>query len=242
MRGKRILVLGGTAEARALAAALIKAGHGVVTSLAGVTQNPMLPEGALRVGGFGGEPGLHDYLLSGNFDVLVDAAHPFAVRISRNACNAALRAGIPLLRLGREPWARTPGDRWMEVAGVEGAVAALPPGARIMLTIGRKDIGPFVAREDLSGVARMIEAPAMALASRWKLLLARPPFSLEGEKSLFERERITHLVTKNAGGEMTEAKLLAARELQIAVVMIARPRKPAAQTCATVEELVAALL
>ena len=241
MRGKRILLLGGTAEARGLATALIKAGHAVVTSLAGVTQNPMLPDGELRVGGFGGEKGLHDYLLSGDFEVLVDAAHPFAARISRNGFDAALRAGIPYLRLERKPWAPMPGGQWIEVLGVEGAVAALPQAARVMLTIGRKEIMPFLARGDLSGVARMIESPVIALTSRWKLILARPPFSVEGEKSLLARENITHLVTKNAGGGQTEAKLLAARELDMTVVMIGRPQKPPAQTFATVEETVAAL-
>ncbi len=241
MRGKRILLLGGTAEARGLATALIKAGHAVVTSLAGVTQNPMLPDGELRVGGFGGEAGLYDYLLSGNFEAVVDATHPFAIRISRNGFDAARRAGIPYVRLERQPWAPMPGDQWIEVPDVEGAVTALPRGARIMLTIGRKEIGPFLARGDLSGVARMIEPPAIALTSRWKLLLARPPFGVEGEKSLLAREKITHLVTKNAGGGQTEAKLLAARELNMTVVMIGRPEKPLAQSFATAEQLFAAL-
>ncbi len=141
MPGKRILLLGGTAEARGLAAALIEAGHAVVTSLAGVTQNPMLPDGELRVGGFGGEEGLHDYLLSGNFEAVVDAAHPFAIRISRNGFDAARRVGIPYLRLEREPWAPMPGDQWIEVPDVEGAVAALPRAPESCSQLAARKLG-----------------------------------------------------------------------------------------------------
>ena len=241
MRSRHILLLGGTAEARALARELIRIGHSVVTSLAGVTQNPTLPEGELRVGGFGGEEGLYDYLLSRNFDVLIDATHPFAAKISSHAVAAGMRAGITYLRLERKPWVPISGDRWIEVAGIAGAISALPHEARIMLTIGRKDIASFLKRQDLSGVVRMIEVPPVALSSRWKLILARPPFEFEDEKNLLSAEKITHLVTKNAGGEQTEEKLLAARELGLAVVMIGRPQKPAARCFATVEELVAAI-
>ncbi len=241
MRGKRILLLGGTAEARGLATALIKAGHAVVTSLAGVTQNPRLPDGELRVGGFGGEAGLYDYLLSGNFEAVVDATHPFATKISRHGSAAAARLGISYLRFERKPWVPTPGDQWIEVSTTEEAVAALPKSARVLLTIGRKEIAPFIARADLSGVLRMIEAPPVAPPSQWKLVLTRPPFSSEQETVLLTDAKITHLVTKNAGGGQTEAKLLAARELDLTVVMIGRPQKPPAQTFATVEELVAAL-
>jgi precorrin-6A/cobalt-precorrin-6A reductase len=105
-------------------------------------------------------------------------------------------------------------------------VSALPVGARVFLTIGRKEIAAFIERDDLTGIIRMIEPPSIALNANWKLHLAKPPFSIEAERTLMSHETITHLVTKNAGGEATRAKLAAARALSIPVIMIARPGKP----------------
>ena len=241
MPRKRILILGGTSDARVLATELIAAGHETVSSLAGVTCAPVTPIGGFRVGGFGGEEGLYAYLKSGGFAALADATHPFAAQISQHGFSAALRAGIPYLRLEREPWVLAPGDRWIGVANIAGAVNALPSQARIMLTIGRKEIAPFLARNDISGVARMIEDPSLPMPPNWHLILSRPPFSLEGERSLLSEHRITHLVTKNAGGPQTEAKLLAARTLNLPVIMIARPMKPKGQTYASASALLAAL-
>jgi precorrin-6A/cobalt-precorrin-6A reductase len=204
----------------------MKSGFDVVTSLAGVTENPVLPEGEIRVGGFGGEDGLFDYLKAEGFAALADATHPFAAQISRHGFNAAERAGIPYLRLERAAWTPLPADNWICVPDREAAVAALPNGARIMLTIGRKELAVFLAREDLSGVARMIEKPPFELSPSWALVLARPPFSVEAERELLAFHKITHLVTKNAGGKLTVAKLVAARALRLPVVMIERPEKP----------------
>jgi precorrin-6A/cobalt-precorrin-6A reductase len=199
----------------------------------------LLPEGALRVGGFGGEAGLYDYLLRGNFEAVVDATHPFAAKISSHGSAAAARLGISYLRFERKPWAPAPGDRWIEVTTTEEAVAALPKSTRVLLTIGRKEIAPFIARSDLSGILRMIEAPPIAPPPQWKLVLARPPFSSEQETILLTDAKITHLVTKNAGGGQTEAKLAAARNLGIPVVMIGRPQKPPAPTFTAAMELIA---
>lgn len=241
MPNKRILVLGGTSDANGLAKELLKSGFDVVTSFAGVTENPVLPAGEIRVGGFGGEDGLFDYLKAEGFAALADATHPFAAQISRHGFNAAERAGIPYLRLERAAWTPLPADNWINVPDTEAAVAALPHAARVMLTIGRKEIAPFLSREDLSGVARMIEKPIFDLPPNWALVLARPPFSVEAERELLAFHKITHLITKNAGGKLTVAKLMAARAQRIPVVMIERPQKPPAPAFGSASALVAAL-
>ena len=241
MQNRRILVLGGTSDARVLARELVAAGYETVTSLAGVTKAPSLPEGEVRVGGFGGEEGLYTFIKDGRFAAVADATHPFAAQISRHGFNAAARAGIAYLRLEREPWLPTSGDRWTSVPNIMGAVDALPSPACVMLTIGRKEIAPFLARGDISGVARMIEKSPLPMPPNWQLILARPPFSFEEERDLLSTHRITHLVTKNAGGAQTEAKLLAARALGLPVIMIARPTKPNGQTFTSASALVAAL-
>ena len=235
MSPKRILILGGTAEARALAASLVQAGHDVTTSLAGVTQHPHLPEGQIRIGGFGGAAGLRDFLALKKIDVVVDATHPFAAAISRNAAEAC--GATKLLRLERPAWIKQTEDIWIGVPDTSSAAQALPQRARVLLTIGRKEIGVFMARTDLTGVARMIEPPPAPLSAQWQLMLKRPPFSLESEIGLMRSHAITHLVCKNAGGVETYEKLLAARQLRIAVVMINRPTKPVAPIYKTVEAL-----
>jgi precorrin-6A/cobalt-precorrin-6A reductase len=241
MPNKRILVLGGTSDANVLTKELLKSGFDVVTSFAGVTENPVLPEGEILMGGFGGEDGLFDYLKAEDFSALADATHPFAAQISRHGFNAAARAGIPYLRLERAAWTPLPADNWISVQNTEAAVAALPNAARALLTIGRKKIAAFLAREDLSGVARMIEKPPFELPPGWTLVLARPPFSVDSERDLLAFHRITHLVTKNAGGKLTVAKLIAARSLRVPVVMIERPEKPPTRVFGSASALVASL-
>jgi precorrin-6A/cobalt-precorrin-6A reductase len=223
---RRVLILGGTREARELAARLVELGHEVTTSLAGVTSDPELPRGEVRRGGFGGAAGLADYLRDREVDALIDATHPFAAQVSAHAAEAVKMGRVPMIRLERPAWRPEPGDEWIDVADAEAAVLALPSGARVLLTIGRKGIAPFLMRRDLSGIVRAIEPPAVKLDDGWELHLARPPFTLEAERALMARASVTHLVTKNAGGELTRAKLVAARTLKIPVVMIARPRKP----------------
>jgi precorrin-6A/cobalt-precorrin-6A reductase len=241
MRGDRILILGGTGEARELASVLAGQGFSVITSLAGVTENPLLPEGEVRRGGFGGVPGLVEYLSREGIALVADATHPFAQRMPVHAEAACRETGLPLLRLERPVWRPQAGDRWTSVSSVAEAVTSLPGGSRALVTIGRKEIAPFLAREDISGVARMIEPPEAPLPARWSLLLRRPPFSVAEERQLMEVHAITRIVTKNAGGTATEAKLVAARELGIPVTMVQRPVKPAVQTFDTAEELAAAV-
>ena len=231
---RKILILAGTKEARMLANRLVNVGHYVISSFAGVTVNPIVPEGHIRSGGFGGTEGLRQYITDENIDVLVDATHPFATEISEHAAEAA----PDVLRLERPAWQALPQDNWINVPDIEAAVLALPVNARVMLTIGRKGIAKFSA---FSGLARMIEPPANPLPANWHVLLERPPFSVADELALMAQHGITHLVTKNAGGRETAAKLEAARSLGLPVIMIARPIKPKVETYATVDAIAAAI-
>jgi len=236
-----ILILGGTGEARELAARLVALGHSVITSLAGRTSGATPPHGDLRVGKFGGIPGLVGYLQARRIDRLVDATHPYAGLISVNAVAASERTGIPLLRLMRPAWPEPAGAGWKHVADVAGAAAALPLGATALLTTGHEGLETLLARDDCSLVVRLIEPPEFPLPRHVRLILGRPPYSLASERTLLEREGITHLVTKNSGGPQTSAKLDAARQLGVAVVMIDRPVYGPAVEVATVDEAVAAL-
>lgn len=227
-----MLILGGTAEARTLAELLSKAGYDPVTSLAGVTQNPGVRAGELRSGGFGGAEGLSRYVAAERFCALVDATHPFATAISNYAKEAAERSGLPLLRLERPAWAPERDDRWVGVANNFAAVSAIPSAARVLLTIGRKEVLPYFARPDIAGIARMIEPVDLEVTGNWRILQARPPFSVEEELHLLSNSAISHLVTKNSGGEETRAKLVAARMRGIDVIMIRRPEKPQVPTVA----------
>jgi precorrin-6A/cobalt-precorrin-6A reductase len=161
--------------------------------------------------------------------------------MSANAHAACTAAGVPLLRLERPPWQPVAGDRWTQVETVAAAAAALPPGARVLLTIGRKEVAPFFARGDVGGIARMIEETPENIPPGWRLLLERPPFSVAYERKLLADNAVTWLVTKNAGGAETAAKLAAARDLGLPVIMVERPPKPAVATEASAAQLAAVL-
>jgi precorrin-6A/cobalt-precorrin-6A reductase len=237
----RVLILGGTAESRVLAGMLLRAGYAPVTSLAGVTRDPARTDGETRLGGFGGAEGLERCLAAEQFSALVDATHPFAVTISHHARDAAGRCGVPLVRLERPAWQAEADDRWIDVPDIKAAIAAIPPEARILLSIGRKEVMPFLARTDISGIARMIEPMDTEVTGNWRIMLERPPFHVEKELCLMEDHAITHLVTKNSGGEETRAKLVAARMRGIPVVMIARPAKPEVATVGDPQAVLALL-
>lgn len=238
MPGRRILIIGGTGEARLLAERLVAAGHRPVTSLAGATSRPAEHRGDVRVGGFGGADGLARYLREENFHLLVDASHPFAARISANAHAAAEREGVTYLRLERPAWRPGEGERWTLVKDTAEAVERLPAGAVALVTIGRKEVVAFARRADVTVVARMIESPPVEVPARWRIILARPPFTLDEEHDLMRREGVSVVVSKNAGGP-GRAKLDAARALGIAVIMIERPPKPGARVVASVDEALA---
>ncbi|MDE2384682.1 MAG: cobalt-precorrin-6A reductase [Alphaproteobacteria bacterium] len=240
MQPERILILGGTGLARQAADALVARGAHVVTSLAGVTRTPHLPKGEIRTGGFGGAEGLATYLRNNAFDWVVDATHPFAAQMPVHAALACAAAGVRLLRLEAPAWIAQAGDDWRMAPTIAAAVLALPSQSKAAVTVGRKEIGIFFARADLSGIARMIEPPEQAVPPTWQLLLERPPFSLAAEVDLLRAGNIQFLVSKNAGGPRV-AKLDAAAALAIPVIMVQRPAKPVVPTAATVDELLGRL-
>lgn len=235
---RRLLVLGGTGEAIALAArAAGLPGISVVSSLAGRTRNPRVPEGDLRVGGFGGPDGLAGYLGDENIDLVVDATHPFAARITANAVAACDGAGRPLLALRRPQWRPAPEDNWVEVDTVaESAVAAGAHGSRVFVTVGRTEFGPFRDRPDLWLLVRLLEAAAAPLGiADGVIIVARGPFDVEAEMRLMTEHRIDCVVTKNAGGNATYGKIAAARSLGLPVIMVRRPVTPEVEAVETID-------
>ena len=234
---KRLLILGGTGEAAKLAtqAAQLQ-GVEVITSLAGRTRRPVTPSGMVRIGGFGGDAGLVDYMQEQCIDLLIDATHPFAAQISFNAATAAHVCGLPHLLLVRPPWAPMEGDRWIEVESIIAAVSILPSVAqRVFLTTGRQDLAAFAPLQDLWFLMRMIDPPTPDTpVPPGTLILERGPFTLEDERELLRTYAIEAIVSKNSGGDATYAKIRAARELALPVVMIQRPPTPVGEQVADV--------
>ncbi len=199
-------------------------GFDIVSSLAGRVRDPRLPEGEVRIGGFGGAEGLRTWLSDNAIDRVVDATHPFAATIGANASRAATAAAVPLLRLLRPAWTAAPGDHWIPVPDLDAAARIVGAGfSRVFLTIGRQGVGAFAGLTEPWFLIRAIDPPTASVPPRHQLLLARGPFSVADEIALLSRHAIDVLVTKNSGGDQTEAKLDAARELGIPVVMIDRP-------------------
>ncbi|MEV5879897.1 cobalt-precorrin-6A reductase [Streptomyces sp. NPDC052101] len=223
-----VLILGGTTEARRLAADLAaRPGVRVTTSLAGRVARPGAVAGEVRIGGFGGAQGLADWLRAHCVDALVDATHPFAEAITANAARAAASTGTPLVVLRRPGWRPAPGDRWYDVPSLAGAAEALPGlGRRVFLSTGRLGLAAFAHLTDLHFVVRSVEPPEPPLPPDTELVLARGPFTVAEETELLRAHRIEVLVTKDSGGEATAAKLTAARELAVPVVVVRRPPLP----------------
>lgn len=220
---QKILILGGTAEARLLAAQLIEEGHSVTTSLAGRTVDPVLPDGEVRIGGFGGADGLAAYLRDEQFDRMIDATHPFARRISENAIKASAISGIPLEQRLRPRWQKQPGDRWKSVATLEAAAEVLPQAATVFLALGRQYLDAFIGRDDCRFVIRMVDPPETPLGfSDHMLVLGKPASDPDREADLFTAHGITHLICRNSGGPAGYAKIIAARRLALPVIMIER--------------------
>lgn len=224
--GEKILILGGTREAADLAEKLVSQGHQVTTSLAGRTKEPKPLSGETRIGGYStpgvsGVEGLVQYLTQNGFDRLIDATHPFATKISQNAREAARLCGIAFEHHQREPWAKTPEDRWIKVAKLDEAVDAIPAEARVLLALGSQHISVFARRADVFFLVRMVDQPDRPLdLPRHKLVLGKPAMDPQSEEKLLLAEEITHVVCRNSGGEGAYAKIIAARNLQLPVIMI----------------------
>jgi len=240
-----VLILGGTAEANEIVARLSKDSRFSITlSLAGRTISPRLPPVKTRIGGFGGVPGLAEYLRANSITVLIGATHPFAERIGANACVAASMTGVPLLTLARRAWQPVNGDRWTEVADLDAAAAALPQTpARVFLTVGRQSLAAFAARPQHHYLIRVIDPPELPPAiTHTEVVIGRGPFAVADEIELLRVHRIDWLVCKNSGGVAAEAKLTAARALKLPVVLVRQPAIARSNALLTVDAVLDNLL
>jgi len=238
----KLLLLGGTGEATALAARLADdARIETITSLAGRTRAPAAIASEVRTGGFGGADGLSAYLTEYKIDILIDATHPYAARMPHIAAEACGRTGVPRLRLLRPPWAPVEGDRWIAAADLAAAAAALPGLARrVFLTTGQRDLEVFAPLADTWFLVRLIEPPAETLPlAHHEIRLARGPFRIENEIALMREHDIEAVVSKNSGGEATYGKIAAARTLDLPVVMVDRPVQPDGETADTIDACLA---
>ncbi|MGD9615641.1 MAG: cobalt-precorrin-6A reductase [Alphaproteobacteria bacterium] len=240
MTARRLLILGGTGEAASLArAALARFGDAieVTTALAGRTRNPGPIAGNVRIGSFGGPAGLGTYLIEQRINRLIDATHPFAAEISRAARLAAERAGVKRLLLLRPRWKRHPLDRWIEVDNIEAAALLVGRiGRCALLTIGARTLAAFAQAGDMRFIVRLIDPPHEALPlRRCHIVCGRGPFNLEYERQLLRHHQIDVLVCKASGGAATEAKLVAAREAGLPVIMIRRPPREPGEAVDSVE-------
>ena len=220
---KKILILGGTREATKLATKLIREGHHVTTSLAGRTREPEPIEGDIRVGGFGGPEGLARYLKEHRIDKLIDATHPFAKQISMNAKQAAAMVQIEFEAVRRAPWIRHPEDNWIEVKSLQEACDVIPSNARVMLALGSQHIGLFSARHDVFFLVRMVDQPLEPLSlPNHKLLIGKPSTEPASEMATLRQNKLDYIVCRNSGGKGAYAKIIAARNLGLPVIMVQR--------------------
>ncbi len=234
---KSVLLLGGTEEAYRLAEKIAQEPDWCcITSLAGVTRNPKIPPGELIKGGFGGVEGMAGYLRERGVSALIDATHPFADQISRNAFETCGKTGTPLLRLERPPWPAQP--HWQCKSNVKEAARFFQNREeRVLLTIGRQEADEFHISPSSYFLVRMIDPPDSPLKiSNHDLLLMRGPFSVESERRILRDNRIDWLITKNSGGKSGSNKLIAAEEEGVSVCLINRPELPDGEKVETVDE------
>ncbi len=240
---RKVLILGGTGDAVKLATKSANIPEiEVISSLAGRTKKPSALVGQVRIGGFGGAEGLANYLRENAIDFLIDATHPCAGQITINGAIASQKSNIPHLMLVRPQWEKISGDHWIEVESVEAAAQAIPASIhRIFITSGRQQLEPFLQRSqiypDTWYLMRSIDPPDIELPNS-QVLLDRGPFSLEQERTLLREYRIEAIVSKNSGGSATYAKIIAARELGIPIVMVQRPEMPEGEKVASIEEAI----
>lgn len=222
-----------------MARTLAERGADAVYSYAGRTERPVAQPLPTRIGGFGGADGLAEWIRDNGITHVIDATHPFAARISRNAIAACAATGAELIALERAPWIAVEGDRWIHVPDIDGAVAALPEtAARVFLAIGRQSLAPFAARPQHHYLLRLVDEPLAPLPLPGaEAVIARGPFTVEGDMALLQEHRIGWIVAKNAGGAGARAKLDAARALDLPVVMIDRPALPPRRVARSVAEV-----
>ena len=239
---KRLLILGGTGDAAALAEAVQQSfGDGIetISSLAGRTRQPRELAGRVRTGGFGGPDGLARYLRKTRVDLVVDATHPYATQISANAQAACAAAGVPRLMLVRPPWTRQAGDNWIVVSDAAEAAARVPEfGSRAFLTLGSGDVSAFAGLDGVCLLLRVAEELEQLPLPGAELVVGRGPFREADEQRLLTEWRIDVIVSRNSGGPATSAKITAARRLAIPVIMIERPPPEPGQRAGDIEEAV----
>jgi precorrin-6A/cobalt-precorrin-6A reductase len=239
---RRILILGGTGEARQLAGRLVaRADLAVTLSLAGRTVSPAAQAVPVRIGGFGGAAGLAEYLSVESIDALIDATHPYAATISANAARAAKLRTTPLLALRRAPWIPVTGDHWIDVLDVQNAVEALAnPPRRVFLAIGRQELAPFADAPQHHYLVRSVDPvdPPLAVPHA-DYITGRGPFDEAHDRMLLREHRIEIVVAKNSGGTATYGKIAAARALGLPVILLQRPVLPQVATVDTVADAVA---
>jgi precorrin-6A/cobalt-precorrin-6A reductase len=238
----RILILGGTTEARLLAERLATRGDlNVALSLAGRTATPVPHAVPVRVGGFGGGAGLADYLVAERVAALIDATHPYANVISANAATATRQTAVPFMTLRRPPWTAVAGDRWIEVSNTAAAVDALGERPRsVFVALGRNELGPFADAPQHRYLVRSVDPvdPPLPLP-QVSYVTARGPFSEADDRALMMRHAIDIVIAKNSGGSAAYGKLAAARALGVEVILLRRPRAPAAPAVETIEDAIA---
>lgn len=224
-----------------MAKTLAETGADAVFSYAGRTAKPVSQPLPTRVGGFGGTDGLAGYLKAEGITHVVDATHPFAEQMSTNAVHACNAAGVPLCAFERPVWQAGDGDTWIHAGSIEGAVDALPDApARVFLAIGKQNLSQFAAKPQHHYLLRLVDTPEADLPlPSTTVEIARGPFDVQGDTALMQRHGITHVVAKNAGGTGAAAKLTAARDLGLPVIMIGRPEVPERPVMGSVAEVMA---
>ncbi len=242
---RRILILGGTGDSARLIPQLAALPNvETIASLAGRTPKPNIPlVGQVRMGGFGGVEGLVNYLKAEAIDLLIDMTHPFAAQITSNAAIAAQEVGIPRLLFCRPAWEPLQGDRWMIAADLDAAAALFPALAdRVFLTIGRQELGAFAKVADCWFLMRMITPPDLVEMPTGDVLLDQGPFDLINETKILRDYGIGAIVSKNSGGNAAYAKIVAARDLGLPVVMIPRPLLPAGEVVSEISAVMSWVL
>ena len=234
----RILLLAGTGEAAELARQLSDAGHEVTSSLAGATRSPKALAGQVRSGGFGGDAGFEAWLEAHKPELVIDATHPFAARVSRRSARICKALGVRYLQLLRPPWPVPPERQQHEVTSVEEARALVPPGSVVFLATGRQTLDSFGGFSDCHLICRQIDPPEGPFPfPNGEFRIGRPPFSVEDEVALFKDLKVDWLIVKNAGGAASYSKIEAAGQLGIPVIFLARPVQPEAEQVAHIQDV-----